>query len=79
MKRRGRPRKAINAWMPPNVEEDAYGFALHRRASGEFIRIAGKDATRAEVWTAYERTFQNNTINITYVIGQYFIAHNFVH
>lgn len=57
-KRRGRPRRRENAWMPEGVEVDQWGFVFRNKATREYHRLAGPDASKAEVWTAYEAVGQ---------------------
>ncbi|XZZ63297.1 tyrosine-type recombinase/integrase [Microbulbifer sp. SSSA002] len=50
----GRRRNPENAWMPPNVERYKSGFRVNRRGYPT-KHLAKPDASKAEVWTAYER------------------------
>lgn len=50
----GRHRRPENAWMPQWVERYKGGYRVNRRGQGT-QHLAGPDASRAEVWSAYER------------------------
>jgi len=49
----GRPRNPKNAWMPRWVEIYPRGYRVKIRGQGAW-HLCSPDATRAEVWTAYE-------------------------
>ncbi|WP_410174775.1 tyrosine-type recombinase/integrase [Microbulbifer thermotolerans] len=50
----GRKRRPENAWMPRWVERYKRGYRIKRRGHPTH-HLAGPDASRAEVWAAYER------------------------
>lgn len=50
----GRQRRPENAWMPPYVVRYKGGYRVRRRGYPT-QHLAGRDASRSEVWAAYER------------------------
>lgn len=62
-----RPRNKQNAWMPPHVERYKGGYRWNKKHLGT-KKLCNKDATRAEVWAAYEELIvragnDENTVN----------------
>ena len=75
-RRRGR-RKPENAWLPPNVYKDRYGYRYYTPLTGENIRLAKLDASQAQVWARYDALKNPNPQVLDDVIEQYFQSPQF--
>lgn len=76
-KRRGRPRNPANRWMPDNVKRDRWGFVYYNQSSGDYKRLAPADASRSEVWAAYEAMHHAPGTTLNDVIDAYFQSPQF--
>ena len=72
-----RQRDPKNGWIPPNVKIDRHGnYRWERRGSGS-KKIADKNASKPEVWAAYDALFQDDENNISNLMNLYFASPDF--
>ncbi|MBN8431849.1 tyrosine-type recombinase/integrase [Microbulbifer salipaludis] len=63
----GRQRNPENAWMPPYVERYKGGYRVKRRGHGT-CHLAAHDASKSEVWSAYE-SWQADQVQKTFTVA----------
>ena len=71
------PRSSASASLPPNVRRDRWGYQYRNQTTGECARLAGGDATPAQVWSAYEALQQPQQSTLGDVIDAYFRSPQF--
>lgn len=73
----GRPRNRENSWMPPWVYLRNSGYAYHNRGSGEYRKLCGPNASKAEVWAAYDALAIDPAVTVEAMIDGYFCSPQF--
>ena len=73
----GRQRRPENAWLPPYVQRYKLGYPYRNRSTGELRHVAGREASKAEVWAAYDNFVRPRAVTLDNVLDQYFRSPQF--